>query len=152
LGLWRLRPIPFDALCVFWEFAFDFNRKVRFCFAAGEHGESGFGGDFEVEFEGDFFDFGDGKVFKGSDRVLGVALDGTVDVGEFDAHFWGNGGRAGADSFWDVFVVAGGDYAAAAGFDEDVVGGVAVFEDETLGCWGHGKVGADWFKVDNILL
>ena len=71
-----------------------------------------------------------------------------MDFGEFDAHFGGDGGLESA-AFGDIFVVVG---YGAGGFDEDVVGGVTVFEDEALGCLGHGKVGANWFRVDNILL
>jgi hypothetical protein len=123
----------FELGLVFGEFAFDFDCEIRFCLAAGEHGESGFGGDFDVEFEGDFFDFGDREVFKGSDRVLGVALDGAMDVGELDAHFWGNGGLEGASGIDGAvaFQIALGGWGCI--FDQDVVGGGFVFEDEALG-------------------
>ena len=39
----------FDRL-LFWEFAFNFDFKVRFSFATGDHGDSAFGANFEFEF------------------------------------------------------------------------------------------------------
>ena len=41
------------------EFAFDFDFKIGFGFATGEHGDSCFGADFNFEFEVEFFDFDD---------------------------------------------------------------------------------------------
>ncbi len=125
LGVWGF---------VLGKFALDFDREVGFGFAAGEHGNTTFSADFDVEFQVDFFDFGDGQIVECPDRVLRIALDSWVDFGQFNAHCWGDGGLDGAVGF----EVRAFGCRLGGRFEQNLVGLVVFsFEDEAL---GHGVI------------
>lgn len=60
------------------KFAFYLNFKITFGRSFGEHRNSGFTTDFEIEFEGDFINFGCTKMLKCTDRIGDVAANGVM--------------------------------------------------------------------------